>query len=144
MRPGLHPGMQTKLHIIVSQKMTVNLDGKKIHPFYSTYTATHHAELAARLLLEPYLEFSEEGIGSGLTIHHHSPALVGQEIDVVVTATRVRAHHLAAEYKILHGDRLIADGEVHQVILPKEKVEEIHQAAMTTPVSPSPLSSNQP
>ena len=129
MKPGLHPGLQTKLHIIVHPKMTVDLGGKKIHPFYSTYTAAHHAELAARLMLEPFLEAGEEGIGSGLTIHHHSPALAGQEIDIIVTATRCRAHHLATSYEILHGDRLIANGEVHQVVLAKSKVDEIHQAA---------------
>ncbi len=114
---------------MVAPHMTVNLGGKKIHPFYSTYTASHHAEIAARLLLEPYIEADEEGIGSGLTIHHHSPALIGQEIEVVVTATRIRAHHLATAFEILHGSRLIASGEVHQVVVTKAKVEEIHELA---------------
>jgi fluoroacetyl-CoA thioesterase len=140
-KPGLHPGVQTKLHIIVHPKMTVDLGGKKIHPFYSTYTAAHHAELAARLMLEPYLDPDEEGIGSGLTIHHHSPALAGQEIDIIVTATRCRAHHLAVSYEIVHGDRLIANGEVHQVIMPKTKVDEMHQNAKAASLSATNLDS---
>ncbi|MBI5060659.1 thioesterase [candidate division KSB1 bacterium] len=142
MKPGLHPGLQTKLHIVIHPKMTVDLGGKRIHPFYSTYTAAHHAELAARLMLEPFLEPDEEGIGSGLTIHHHSPALAGQEIDIIVTATRCRAHHLAASYEILHGDRLIANGEVHQVILAKTRVQEIHRTAKAAPVQAAPAAHN--
>lgn len=129
MKHGLHEGLQARLKITVTAAMTVDLGGKKIHPFYSTYSAAHHAEQAARLVLEPFLEADEEGIGSGLTIHHHAPALVDQELEVVATATRARAHHLSTAIEILHGDRLIVSGEVHQVIVSKAKVEEIHAAA---------------
>jgi predicted thioesterase len=125
--------MQARLHVVVAPHMTVNLGGKKIHPFYSTYTATHHAEMAARLVLEPYIEPDEEGIGSGLTIQHHSPALIGQELEIVATSARVRAHHLATTFEIRHGERLIASGEVHQVVVPKTKVEEIHDLAKSSP-----------
>jgi predicted thioesterase len=128
--------MQARLHVVVAPHMTVNLGGKRIHPFYSTYTATHHAEMAARLVLEPFIEPDEEGIGSGLTIQHHSPALIGQELEIVATTTRVRAHHLATAFKILHGERLIATGEVHQVVVLKAKVEEIHEHAKGLKVIP--------
>lgn len=133
MREGLCEGLEARMHVVVAPHMTVNLGGKKIHPFYSTYTATHHAEITARLVLEPFIEADEEGIGSGLTIHHHSPALIGQELEVVATATRVRSHHLATSFEIRHGSRLIASGEVHQVVVPKTKVEEIHDLAKASP-----------
>ena len=123
MKPGFEVGVQQVFEVVVTQEMTVEFSGKALHPFYPTYWACHHAEYVCRLLLEPFLEEEEEGIGSGLMIHHHEPALVGQTVRFTATATRVRGHHLACHFEATERHRRIAHGEVHQVILPKVKVK---------------------
>ncbi len=109
----------------VTPQMTVEFDGRPLHPFYPTYWACHHAEQASRRILEPYLEAHEDGIGSGLFIHHHAPALVGQTVTVVATATRVRGNHVICHFEMTERGRRIAHGDVHQVVIPKQRIREM-------------------
>jgi fluoroacetyl-CoA thioesterase len=129
MKPGLRAGLEEVLYVQVTPEMVVEFGGKPLHPFYPTYWACHHAEYVCRLLLEPFLEPDEDGIGSGLFIHHHSPALVGQHLKLTATSTRVREHHLACRFEITDGNRRIAHGNVHQVVLPRQRVREMHERA---------------
>jgi len=129
MKPGLRAGLEEVLYVTVTTEMVVEFGGKPLHPFYPTYWACHHAEYVCRLLLEPFLEPDEDGIGSGLFIHHHSPALVGQHLKVWCVATRVREHHLACKFEITDGGRRIAHGNVHQVVLPKHKILQMRERA---------------
>jgi fluoroacetyl-CoA thioesterase len=128
MRTGLARGVERILEIEVTPQMTVEFDGRPLHPFYPTYWACHHAEYCCRLLLEPFLEPDEEGIGSGLFIHHHAPALVGQTVKIRARATRVRARHLACQFEMTERGRRVAHGYVHQVILRKARVAELSEA----------------
>ena len=107
--------------------MTVNFAGHSLHPFYPTYWACHHAEYTCRLLLEPFLESDEDGIGSGLFIHHHSPTLVGQTVHILATVTHVRGNHLVCHFEMTERGRRVAHGHVHQVILPKVRIAEMHE-----------------
>jgi predicted thioesterase len=128
-RKGLRVGLQETLYVQVTQEMVVEFGGKPLHPFYPTYWACHHAEYVCRLLLEPFLEDDEDGLGSGLFIHHHSPALVGQHLKLVATVTRVREHHLACRFEITEANRRIAHGNVHQVVVPNIKIREMRDRA---------------
>jgi predicted thioesterase len=127
MKSGLQPGIEIVREFTVTPDMTVEFAGRPLHPFYPTYWACHHAEYVCRLVLEPFLEEQEEGIGSGLFIHHHAPALVGQRIKITATATRVRSNHLACHFEITETNRRIAHGDVHQVVLPKARVYEMRE-----------------
>lgn len=122
MKPGLKRGIEFELRVQVTPAMTVEFEGQPLHPFYPTYWACHHAELACRRILEPFLDDHEEGIGSGLFIHHHGPALVGQTVRIIATATRVREHHLACHFEMTENSRRIAHGDIHQVIVPKARI----------------------
>lgn len=135
MKEGLRPGLQEVLYVQVTPEMTVEFGGRALHPFYSTYAACHHAEHVCRLVLEPFLKEHEDGIGSGLTIQHHAPALVGQTVKLTAVATRVREHHLACDFEITESGRRIASGNVHQVVLSKSRIADIHAAAKSSSVS---------
>lgn len=129
MKPGLAKGAQHILRVTVTPDMVVEFEGQSLHPFYPTYWACHHAELACRRLLEPYLEPHEDGIGSGLFIHHHAPALAGQLVCVVATVTRVRERHLACHFEMTERGRRIAHGDVHQVIVAKSRLKTMAEHA---------------
>jgi predicted thioesterase len=136
LKKGLRPGLEEVLYVQVTKEMVVEFGGKPLHPFYPTYWACHHAEYVCRLLLEPFLEDDEDGLGSGLFIHHHAPALVGQHLKLVATVTRVREHHLACRFEITEGSRRIAHGNVHQVVVPKSKIIEMRERAAKSAVAP--------
>jgi fluoroacetyl-CoA thioesterase len=126
-KEGLKPGVTVEWEVTVSPEMTVEFGGRPLHSFYPTYWACHHAEYVCRLVLEPYLEAHEDGIGSGLFIHHHAPALIGQRIKIIATATRVRANHLACHFEITERTRRIAHGDIHQVLIPKVRIQEMRE-----------------
>jgi predicted thioesterase len=125
-KPGLTKGLKHTYDVTVTPEMVVNFAGHALHPFYPTYWACHHAEYTCRLLLEPFLESDEDGIGSGLFIRHHSPTLVGQTIHIVATVTHVRGgNHLVCHFEMTERGRRVAHGHVHQVILPRERIEQM-------------------
>jgi len=127
MKAGLTKGLQQVYEVTVTPEMVVNFAGRDLHPFYPTYWACHHAEYTCRLLLEPFLDGDEDGIGSGLFIHHHSPTLVGQTIRVLATVTNVRGNHLVCHFEMTERERKVAHGHVHQVILPKARIVEMRE-----------------
>jgi fluoroacetyl-CoA thioesterase len=134
----LKKGLTQRFDVTVTEEMVVNFAGHALHPFYPTYWACHHAEYTCRLLLEPFLEEQEDGIGSGLFIHHHSPTLVGQTIRIQARVTYVRGNHLVCFFEMTEGQRRVAHGHVHQVVLPKARLEQMRmdlereQAALLT------------
>lgn len=131
---GLKKGIQQTFEVTVTPQMVVNFAGHSLHPFYPTYWACHHAEYTCRLLLEPFLQADEDGIGSGLFIHHHGPTLVGQSIRILATVTHVRGNHLVCHFEMTERGRRVAHGDVHQVILPKTRIadmrKELEQASL--------------
>jgi fluoroacetyl-CoA thioesterase len=122
-KAGLKRGRAAELTVLVTPQMVVEFDGRPLHPFYPTYWACHHAEQACRRVIEPFLEEDEDGIGSGLFIHHHAPAAVGQTVHVIATASRIRGNHIICHFEMTESGRRIAHGDVHQVILPKARLQ---------------------
>ena len=70
-------------------------------------------------------EESEEGIGTGITVTHHSPALMGQEVVFTATLTKVNGNEVVVDYIAHVGDRLVASGKTWQKILRKEKIDKL-------------------
>ena len=70
-------------------------------------------------------EADEEGIGTGITVNHHSPALMGQEVLFTATLTEVNKNEVVVDYTAKVGDRLIASGKTWQKILRREKIERL-------------------
>jgi fluoroacetyl-CoA thioesterase len=126
-KAGLKKGLEQVFEVTVTKEMVVNFAGHSLHPFYPTYWACHHAEYTCRLLLEPFLEVEEDGIGSGLFIHHHSPTLVGQTIHILAMVTNVRGNHLVCHFEMTERGRRVAHGNVHQVILPKARIAKMRE-----------------
>lgn len=125
MKDGLKRGQRVEIEVEVTPQMVVEFDGRPLHPFYPTYWACHHAEYACRLVIEPFLEEHEDGIGSGLFIHHHAPALVGQRITIRAVATKLRKNHIVCHFEMSERGRRVAHGDVHQVVLPKARIREM-------------------
>lgn len=129
MKPTLTVGSRAEFRFVVESRMTVYFEGRPLHPFYSTYWLTYHSEYVSRLVLEPHLDYGEDGIGTGVFVRHHNPAGIGQELLFTAECTKLHGNYLFCEVKAFHGERMIGEGEVHQVVLSSDKLRELHRRA---------------
>lgn len=115
---------QTFIHT-VSEADTAKFDSGEVHKVYSTFALTRDAEWSGRLFVLDMKEETEEGIGTGINVIHHSPALIGQEVVFVATLAEVTKNEVITDYSAKVGDRLIASGRQWQKILPREKLNKL-------------------
>ncbi|MEZ5046881.1 MAG: hypothetical protein R2831_07800 [Chitinophagaceae bacterium] len=113
-----------------SKKITAediaSFDSGIVHPVYSTFALARDAEWSGRLFVLEMKEEHEEGIGTFLHIHHKSPALVGTEIQIVSSFEEVTAKgEVITSFKVFANQRLLAEGQQGQRILPKEKIKQL-------------------
>ena len=96
-----------------------------VHPVCATFALARDIEWASRLFVLDMKEEDEEGIGTMLTIHHKSPAGIGDSLTIEAKVKSCRDHELICTYTVYAGHRLIAEGETGQKILKKEKIERL-------------------
>jgi fluoroacetyl-CoA thioesterase len=125
MKPGLSPGYAEEFTVLVTPEMSPHFDGQLIHPVYSTWWVVHHFELAGRRVLVPFLEDHEEGVGGGINIQHRSPAMIGTTVKIRAVVTSCDKNRLVCACTATVNDRLLAEAEFLQVILPKSKLESL-------------------
>lgn len=99
--------------------------GGTIHPFYSTFALARDVEWACRLFVLEMKQEDEEGIGTKINIDHLSPALAGNEVEIIATLTGVNGNSVICSFEVFCGSRLIAKGSQEQKILKKDKVKRL-------------------
>ncbi|MER3479016.1 MAG: thioesterase [Meiothermus sp.] len=125
-------GYQATLEVTVTDEMTVDFEHQgdprlgKLHPVYATYWMAKHMEMAGRMIILPFLEEGEEGIGSKVSVNHLASALPGMSVRIVAEHVRTEGNRIYTLCKAWNelGD-LIGEGQTEQVILPKGKLERI-------------------
>lgn len=111
----------------VADADAARFDSGEVHPVYSTFSIARDAEWAGRLFVLKMKEADEEGIGTGITVTHHSPALMGQVVIFTATLTEVNKNEVIVDYTAHVGERLVASGKTWQKILKKEKIERLFE-----------------
>lgn len=119
--------IKTFSHIVTAED-TAKFDSGEVHAVYSTFALTRDAEWSGRLFVLEMKEEDEEGIGSGITVKHLSPALVGQEIIFTATLTAVNGNEVVTDYVAKVNDRIIAEGTQWQKIVNREKLERLFES----------------
>jgi fluoroacetyl-CoA thioesterase len=124
---------QAEVCCTVSDAMTAQLDGKKIHPVYSTFWLALHAETAARRAIEPFFEDDENAVGGELHVRHLEMTAVGTEIRIVATVQTVTQRKIVCS---IEGYAITPSGEVHiatgsqtQIVLPQAQIDHRIQQA---------------
>ena len=123
MKPGFQPGIVREVTVVVTTDMCPAFDGIIVHRVYSTWSAAHHFELAARKVLVDFLEEHEEGIGSHLSVHHLAPCPVGRTVRIRAELVEVSDDHhprVVCHVSAHDGHRLLARGKQVQVVMNKE------------------------
>ena len=126
MKHGFDLGLTRELAVVVTPDMCPAFDGVIIHRVYSTWSAAHHFEIAAREVLVEYLEDHEEGVGSHLSVDHLAPCPLGRTIRVRAELVEVsKDHHprVVCNVSAYDGDRLLAKGKQVQVVMNKEHLQ---------------------
>ncbi|OIK14922.1 hotdog domain-containing protein [Bacillus sp. MUM 13] len=125
MKPGMEAGQQAEYQCAVTKEMFPCFEGEVIHPVYSTVSMVHHMEWTARKLILPYLEENEEGMGTAVIMKHLAPAAEGSVITLRAAITKITGSLVTAEIKVYSETRLIGEGSVVQIILPKNEIARI-------------------
>lgn len=99
-----------------------------VHEVYSTFALARDAEWCCRLFVLEMKESHEEGIGTMITVNHHSPAKLGQSVKFIAKVKELVGNSIICSFEARVGDRLVASGEQGQKILPKEKIDRIFAA----------------
>jgi fluoroacetyl-CoA thioesterase len=125
MKQMFKPGDTRHFSRIVTDDDAATFDSGQVHPAYATFALGRDAEWTCRMFVLEMKEEQEEGIGTFLTIHHHSPALTGSKVDFTSELIAQNGNELICRFSAKVGNRLIATGEQGQKILPKDKLKEI-------------------
>ena len=112
----------------LSRKDCASFDSQNVHPVYATFALGRDAEWTCRQFVLQLIEEDEEGIGTQLTINHHSPALLGSKVIITAKIDSLTKNELICSYIVKVNDRLIAEGITGQKIIKKEKINQLFQA----------------
>lgn len=118
---------KTFIHKVVDGD-AARFESGEVHNVYSTFALSRDAEWSGRLFVLEMKEPGEEGIGTGITVTHHSPALMSQEVVFTATLAEVNKNEVVVDYTAHVGDRLIGSGKTWQKILKKEKLDRLFES----------------
>lgn len=128
MKRLFEPGaIQTYTRVVTDQDIAA-FDAGSVHPVYATFSLARDAEWTGRLFVLAMKEADEEGIGTGLTIEHKSPALLGQTVLFTATLWAVEGHEVITDYEATVHGRIIARGRQWQKILKKVRIEQLFRS----------------
>lgn len=109
--------------------MAASLDGRLIHPLYSTFWLAYHAEVAARKAIEPYFDNGENALGAGIELEHRSMCPLGVRIDITATVIAWEGNRIVCSIVARIGMTEIARGTQTQVLLPSEHIQAMIERA---------------
>jgi fluoroacetyl-CoA thioesterase len=127
MKPGLEIGHTETIQVKVTPNMFAQFEGEVIHPAYSTVSMIYHMEWASRKILLPFLEEHEEGMGAAVSAKHVGASPVGSLLTVTAELIQYERNIVVTKVSIFRETKLVGIGEVKQVILLKQQINEMLQ-----------------
>jgi fluoroacetyl-CoA thioesterase len=122
-------GFEMRHDVVVTDAMTVDFEQDqpglgRLHPVYATYWLAKHVELVSRKIILPFLEPSEEGIGSEVSVRHLASALPGMRVSLRARFRAREGNRIYADVSAVSelGDT-VGEGATTQVILPRSALE---------------------
>lgn len=126
MKSGLTIGDSKSLTITVTSDMFAAFNEVVIHPLFSTVSLVYHMEWISRMILEPFLEKHEEGMGVEVKVKHLNPANEGSVVVLHATVNEITERSIFTIIEAQSEGRVIAEGSVKQAIVAKEKIEKMY------------------
>ncbi|MFM8455647.1 MAG: thioesterase family protein [Ignavibacteria bacterium] len=124
-------GLEYTLVFTVTPEMAAILDSITIHPVCSTVTMVYFAEVAARKVIEPLFEHSDQAIGGGITLYHRQMAAIGESVAMKARIHSFDGKVLLCEFEatVHTTDIILCNGTQTQILLDQSTVDDlIHKA----------------
>jgi len=103
----------------VDESMVAAFEGKVVHDVLSTFDLVYFSELAARRLIEPYLEESEDAAGYEISLKHLSPTKRGENVEIIATLKELDGKRLTCVIDGTNESGIICTGTHTQVLIRK-------------------------
>ena len=125
MKDLFQPGDQKLYTHRVEEAEAAAFHGELVHRVCSTFALARAIEWSSRLFVLEMKEDHEEGVGTRLSIDHHGPAFVGEELEILATIKSLVKNELICTYEVKVKERLVASGETGQKILDRERLAKL-------------------
>ena len=122
MKRGLKVGMSSTVRFSVDESMLASFEGKRIHDVLSTFHLVYYAELAARNLIEPFLDDSEDAAGHEISLRHLAPTKIGEIVELTATLSGKDGKRLISKIEGKNQTGRICYGTQTQVLIRKGKL----------------------
>jgi len=109
----------------VTAEMAATLNGRLLHPVYSTFWMAYHAEVAARLAIEPYFDEGENAVGGVVEVRHEAMVAVGDTVRISAKVTEVKGRKIVCEIEVFSRSRRIGSGKQVQITMANEEIEQL-------------------
>ncbi len=94
-----------------------------MHGVLSTFHLVYYTELAARRLIEPFLEDGEEAAGSEICLNHLAPTQVGDSVSVTARLKAVEGKKIICEISASNSSEAILSGTQTQVLIERGRLD---------------------
>lgn len=125
LRDIFNPGDKKHFKKLVQESDVARFESGSVHPVYATFAIARDAEWTCRLFVLEMKENHEEGIGTMVSVVHHSPAHIGQQVEFIAELVQIKGLEIHCRFEAYVEHRLIARGEQVQKVLPREKLESV-------------------
>jgi len=119
MKNGLRIGSKSVVIFKVQEKMAAAFEGKVVHNVLSTFHLVYYAELAARRLIESYLDDGEEAAGFEIHLKHIAPTKIGDDVTLTATLIKKNGRKLVCKLEAENSGKQICSGTQTQVLIQK-------------------------
>ncbi|MBK9248870.1 MAG: thioesterase [Ignavibacteria bacterium] len=113
----------------VTPEMVATLNGQLLHPVYSTFWMAYHAEVAARLAIEPYFEEGENAVGGVVEVRHEAMAAVGDTVRISAKVVEVKGRKIVCEIEVHSRSRKIGSGRQVQIMIQDTDIKRLVEEA---------------
>ena len=118
--PALKIGLASEETITVTKDMTVDFMGEKGRVL-STPSMIQLMEQRCRLMIKPYLDSTQESVGTKVNVEHLSAVPVGKYVSVKATLTEVEGRRCVFKVEAFHEQTKVGDGTHERFIVDLDK-----------------------
>jgi fluoroacetyl-CoA thioesterase len=115
-------GDKTYVDVTVTDDMFPKFEGTIVHETLSTVSMVHYMEWVGRLMILPFREEGEEGIGGGISVNHLAPAPEGKTVTFWAEITEVNGPKVVCRVWAEHDQARVGEGTLTQFILPRKQI----------------------
>jgi fluoroacetyl-CoA thioesterase len=116
---GLRIGDQSSVRFVVDEGMVAAFEGRIVHRVLSTFHLVYYSELAARKLIEPFLDEGEDAAGIEICLKHIAPTEVGDRVEVTAKLKKIDGREIVCDVAAVNSLGKICNGTQIQKIIRK-------------------------